>query len=240
VNTILGLGKLFMKFMPLFGLVCMFLLSSVLVVNASTSTGIVVDGDPSDWTSWGLSPVGTDPPYDTPHSYDPVCSDLLEAWACKNETMVFLMMKVLGGAPNFTEALYDVNINVDPEGTTGYRGDDYIVSLNINGAYLYAWNVTLRGYDEISSEVTGKAGNSGYIEWGVPLNEIGGTASSLKLLFYTYDRANSQMVESLTVTLSPPVTIPEFPFILMLAVFLPLTAVTTIILSKRLKRLQTH
>jgi hypothetical protein len=138
--------------------------------------------------------------------------------------MLFLMMKVLGGTPNFTEALYVVNMNVDPEGTTGdYRGDDYFVSRNINGAYLYTWNATTLAWNQISSEVTGKTGDLGYIEWGVPLNEIGGNASSLKLLFYMYDRTYSQLVDSITVTLSPPVTIPEFPFTLML--MLPLATV---------------
>jgi len=48
-------------------------------------------------------------------------------------------------------------------------------------------------YYEISSEVTGKAGGLVYVEWGVLLNEIGGNASSLKLLFYTYDRTYSQV-----------------------------------------------
>lgn len=212
-----------MKLKLLFVLISILVLFPVSIVHA-TPSGIIVDGDPSDWTAFGLSPVGTDPPYNTPHSYNPICSDLLEAWACKNETMLFLMMKVLGGTPNFTEALYVVNMNVDPEGTTGdYRGDDYFVSRNINGAYLYTWNATTLAWNQISSEVTGKTGDLGYIEWGVPLNEIGGNASSLKLLFYTYDRTYSQLVDSITVTLSPPVTIPEFPFTLML--MLPLATV---------------
>jgi hypothetical protein len=229
-----------MKFLPLFGLVCMLLLVSAFAVQASTSTGIIIDGDPSDWISAGLSPVGTDPPYNLRHSYNPVCTDLLEAWACKNETMLFLMMKVRGGAPDFQAGFYSVLIDVDPGGNTGDRlGYDYFVAqTSSDGAYLFSWNKTTLTWDQPSnSKVTGKAGVLGYIEWGVPLNEIGGNASSLKLDFYTFDNIHSETVNDITVTLSPPVTIPEFPFTFMLT---PLLAAVIVVVAffRRFQRAQ--
>jgi len=204
-----------MNFHSLFGLTCMLLLSSIFVVQASTSTGIIIDGDPSDWTTFGLSPVETDPSFNEPHSYNPVCSDLLEAWACKNQTMLFLMMKVRGGTPDFDEAQFMVMINVDPDRNTGDQvGNDYFVAQIKYGGYLFIWNTTTLTWNEpfSNSKVIGKAGGLGYIEWGVPLNEIGSSASNLKLSFVTYDSTFNQEVNNIMVTLSPPITIQDvFP-----------------------------
>jgi hypothetical protein len=227
-----------MKLKLLFVMICILVLCPVFVAHA-TPSDIVIDGDSSDWTSAGLSAVGTDPPYNTPHNYNLISSDLLEAWACKNETMFFLMMKVRGGTPDFTETDYAVFINVDPEGNTGdqFGYDCFVSQVSSGQGVLFPWNTTILTWDMPlpNSKVTGKAGGLGYIEWGVPLNEVGGNASSLKLCFYTYDTTFNELVNEIIVTLSPPVTIPEFSSMLTLA--LPLAAVIAVVaLFKRFRR----
>ncbi|MCJ7768553.1 hypothetical protein MUP79_09205 [Candidatus Bathyarchaeota archaeon] len=210
----------------------------VFMVHALPS-GITVDGDPSDWTAFGLSAVGTDPPYNTPHSFNPISSDLLEVWTCKNDTHLFLMMKVRGGTPDITDAGFIISINVDPGQPTGDQGgDDYFVSASNYGGSLYRWNITTLTWDYVFSSESNVAcahGGLGYIEWGVPVSAIGGNVSNLELDFYTYDKTfNSETVNQIIVTLSPPATIPEFPSLLLL--LLPLVAVMTAIMAFKKSR----
>jgi hypothetical protein len=153
--------------------------------------------------------------------------------------MLFLMMKVRGGTPDFDEANYVANINVDPDGNTGDQsGDDYFIAQISSGMCgLFPWNTTILtwGSPLPNSKVTGKAGGLGYIEWGIPLNEIGGNASNLKLYFYTYDKTYSDLVNSITVTLSPPTTIPEFPSLATLMIAIVMTSLAPIILVAKRK-----
>jgi hypothetical protein len=67
------------------------------------------------------------------------------------------------------------------------------------------------------------------------LNEIGGNASNLKLYFYTYDKTYSDLVNSITVTLSPPTTIPEFPSLATLMIAIVMTSLAPIILVAKRK-----
>lgn len=226
-----------MKPLLLFGLACMLVLSFVFTVHASTSGGLTIDGDSTDWVAEGLSAVGTDPPYNEPHSYNPICTDLLEAWACKNETHLFLMMKIRGGTPDFDDAFYVVSMNIDPNGNTGeLSGDDYYVSCLYNSGYFARWNQTTLSWNSISnSNVSSKAGGLGYIEWSIPLSEVGGNVSNLKLYFYTYDRTYDDLVNSITVTLSPPTTIPEFPSLATLMIAVATASLVPIILVAKRK-----
>lgn len=134
---------------------------------------IVVDGDPSDWLTLGLAPAGTDPPYNIePYQHD-ICADLLEAWVHNDSACLYFMIKVRGGYPDeWHTTTFSIMIDTDQDPSTGSpEGYEYTISAADAGGWLSIWNATTLDF-EVQKRLSVSAGDLGYIEWCVLLDDI--------------------------------------------------------------------
>jgi len=190
-------------------------------------TTITVDGDPTDWEILGLSPVGTDPPYNI-ETYHHISSDLLEGWAYNDTENLYLMIKVRGGYSfDWDEVSYNVLIDVDPgNGTGSPSGYDYAITDGHYGSgSLYKWNETLTW--EYYKSLIANPGSKGHIEWKIPLDYIG-NPKKVRLEFYTWDNYLDETVNSIEAVY----IIPELS---LYAAALALSALTLLIIILRKK-----
>jgi len=166
-------------------------------IHAETTT-ITVDGNPNDWIELGLNPVGTDPPFNI-ESYHDICADLLEAWVYNDTENLYFMIKVRGGYPeDWDRNTYFISIDADKNlETGGGMGWEYIISGMDGSAFFSIWNQTTLEFD-IKYTLEIAAGDTGYIEWAVPLNYLNYTGK-MDLKFSTWDNILKETVNSITV-----------------------------------------
>lgn len=203
----------------------------VTVSLVQASGDIIIDGNPNDWVALGLSPIGTDPPYNT-ETYHHISSDLLEAWACRDEVNLYLMIKVRGGYSfDWDRVDYSVWINIDPEADTGAIGKwDYAVSDgHYNLGSLFAWNETILTWS-YRSGLQAHAGSLGHIEWKVPLNIIG-NVTDFEFRYYTWDSYLHETVNEIRCTATLNI-VPEFSSFLFLLAFMTTTLMALVFYRK--------
>ena len=191
---------------------------------------IIIDGDPSDWTALGLTPAGTDPPYNI-KSYHDICADLLEAWVYHDVDNLYLMIKVRGGYPaDWDRNSYLIALDTDMNKSTGDQlGNDYGVAGSDALGALLVWNETTLSWNG-KAQVEMKAGNTGYIEWRVPFSEISTTGQG-DITVASYDDILKETVNTIFLD---NIVIPEFsmPFLLVV----PATATLVFAVYRRKTR----
>lgn len=161
---------------------------------------IIVDGEIDDWQQAGLRPLATDAAYNI-KSYHHISSDLLEGWACRNETCLFLAMKIRGGYSfDWENVMYCVTLDVDLDRRTGSpEGNEYLVKDGMRGfGFLYQWDPETLTW-KVRWPLKTDAGQKGYIEWEVPLHLIG-DPEKVRLTFLTWDNYLDETVNSATAT----------------------------------------
>ena len=185
--------------------------------------GILIDGNPIDWTTLGLKPVGTDAPYNI-ESYDESCSDLLELWVYVDSDYFYLMIKVAGGYPESWDRYgYLISLDTDRNSKTGDQtGCEYII-VGVDGyGRLGVWNSITLEHDYRNCDM--KAGNLGYIEWRVPISSLNLNGSP-DVYAGTFDDTFDRIVNFIAVKKTAS---PEFPLIQLLGLLAVLFLVAVI------------
>lgn len=215
--------KIIFVFIPVF-----FVISVIFVIPVHAAD-IVVDGDPSDWTALGLTPLGTDPPYNI-KSYHDTCADLLEAWVYYDSNNLYLMIKVRGGYPDdWDNNVYFIALDTDQNSHTGSQiGAEYVVMGSDGSGALYVWNKITLEFD-FEKFIPIAAGDLGYVEWCVSLEDIQ-RPEKANLKFDTFDDIFDDTVNTIYLH---DVAIPEFPSFLILPLFMIATSLAVTIYKKR-------
>jgi hypothetical protein len=199
------------------------LLASFPIVQANG--GITIDGNPNDWVALGLSPIGTDPPYNI-KSYHDICADLLEAWVHCDSNNLYLMIKVRGGYPaDWDTTTYMIGLDDKNSSTGDPNGYDYVVGGSQNVGVLLGWNETTLSWNT-KGRLEMAAGDLGYVEWLVPFSYIH-VMENVDFEFVSHDKYFG-VVNTIRVN---NVTIPEFPSFLFLFAFMTATLIAVVFTS---------
>jgi hypothetical protein len=177
---------------------------------AKAESGIVIDGKMDDWVALGLTPCGTDVEGNI-QVYNPIATDLLEAWCYYSSGNLYLAIKVsLYYGFEYYEGwvryyvLFDLSYRNESD-DLGYGMGEYLLGwFSVANIGLFEFwegdyvRVASLGWDE-HAEYHNTTDYTGYIELKIPLSYFwkGEEITKLKIRFVTYDVEHKEEVNTL-------------------------------------------
>ncbi|MBS7616772.1 hypothetical protein KEJ45_06200 [Candidatus Bathyarchaeota archaeon] len=198
------------------------------VQSVKAENGIVIDGKMDDWVALGLTPLGTDVEGNI-RAYNPIATDLLEAWGYISSGNLYLAIKVslyysFEYYEGFVRYYVFFELSYKNESENRGMGEYFLVWAGIPNVGLYEWlegdyvRIATLGWDEQAYD-----SDTGCMEFKIPLSHFWKEEdiTEIKARFVSYDVEHKEEVN----TIGDYVVIPEFPSIIVFPLFIIFTIV---------------
>lgn len=214
----------------------------VLTLNVQlveAGNGIVIDGKMDDWIALGLTPLGTDVKGNI-RVYNPVATDLLEAWSYCSSGNLYLALKVsLYYGFEYYEGwvryyvLFDLTYSNESDDLGYGMGEYLLIWSGVSNIGLFEFwegdyvRVANLGWDE-HGEYHNTTDYTGCIELKIPLSYFwkGNEITNMTIRFETYDVEHKETVNTVG---DFEVIVPEFSHYIIQSLFLMVTLLVVMI-----------